>query len=146
MSNEPITWNPKEVWSFTDRKTFRVEVQHWVDDWKSSYGDRGPNHWNVYIYIYEGHPHFAGFNPDMDSGNAACNAYDFHGGATYFSPHYKPDKSIASYQIGCDYSHLHDDHFSHITTKDHARRVFLDAENLVRYMQSTKAEAMKVSP
>ncbi len=140
-----ITWQPKEEWSFTDNKSFRVTVKHWVNDWADSTGRRGPDNWNVYIHVYPAHPHFPLFNADMDSGDSACQAYDFHGGATYFTAHRKKD-SVSSYEIGCDYAHLYDERFSRMATKDQAREVFLDAENLVRYMESTKADAVEAKP
>lgn len=57
-------WRESQQWR-RQGKTFTVEVYHYVEPGEPTYDD-GRHRWNVYAYIYPGHPHFANFKgPDM---------------------------------------------------------------------------------
>jgi len=77
--------------------------------------ERGPYLWNVYAYIYPPHWHFASFDGDKHW-QPATDVMPLHGGCTYLEYHLRPGETglvVSAVQVGCDYSHLHDDRHTH---------------------------------
>ena len=104
----------------------------------SSYDQyEGVNRWAVYAYIYPSHPHFANFAGD-DMCQDAASMMPMHGGPSYLRRHFYDGKEC-SIQVGADYQHLHDEHFTHYATKEDAREVFIDAEYLFNWLQERSA-------
>lgn len=97
----------------------------------------GENRWAVYAYIYPCHPHFASFVGD-DMWQDAAVMMPLHGGPTYLRRH-SSDGKECSIQVGADYHHLHDQHFTHYATRDDAREVFMDAQNLFTWLTERAA-------
>lgn len=125
-------------WRHADRwnkrgKDFMVEVYHYTEEVREAtswYGDgEGPHRWNVYAYIYPKHPHFASFVRGEGMWQEAASMLGFHGGPSFLEfPQY--DDKVTCVKVGCDYNHLHDDHYTRCETKDEAWSVFSDAEQL----------------
>lgn len=61
-------------------------------------------------------------------------ALPLHGGPSLLRWHYDDDRKPTSVQIGADYNHLHDTHFSSYATADDAYEVFADAERLFNHL------------
>ena len=53
-----------------------------------------------------------------------------HGGCTHFSQHCNTKGDVLSFRIGCDYAHLHDDHYSQM---DYPDSILADAKELVEW-------------
>jgi hypothetical protein len=70
-----------------------------------------------------------------------------HGGVSLYKLHldgnqYKGNRGgITSVQIGCDYNHLDDEHYSFIKTKEDANSIFYDAEKLYDYLNYSDEQA-----
>jgi hypothetical protein len=130
---------PATKWTEYNReKHYMIEVYHWYSepykDWND--GDGG-NKWNVYCYIYPEHPLFKKIKANGGMWQDALNVLPLHCGVTYFEPNYKKEGRklvITSYKIGCDYNHLYDDEFTHMTIKD-VNRIKYDAKRLYEYLE-----------
>jgi len=123
-------WEHKDVW-IQRRLTFAVEVS------RHSVGEE--NKWAVYVYIYPPHSLFATIDHKAGMFQSTCNALPLHGGCSFFRRHLNPEKptETTSYQIGADYDHYWDEgRFRDVATKDEAREVFDDAEELIRHMET----------
>jgi hypothetical protein len=112
--------------------------------------DEGGNRWCVYAYIYPSHPYFKEFKgPSL--WQPATEAMPLHHGCSYLKYHLSDagsgsstgtggnSNNIASVQVGCDYNHLHDEHFTHAATKEAAHQVFHDAEFLFKWLAARSA-------
>lgn len=130
MTTQPektLEWRESQQWR-RQGKTFTVEVYHYVDPGEPTYDD-GRHRWNVYAYIYPGHPHFANFKgPDMRQD--AATALPFHGGPSFLRWFYNDDKTPCSVKVGSDYNHLHDSGYSFVKTEAEAFGIFDDANQL----------------
>jgi hypothetical protein len=125
-------WRHKDIWSL-DGKNFMVQVSRHsepVREESACYDSRGSHRWCVYAYIYPKHPHFAAFNGTEEMWQAATTMLPLHGGPSLCHQHLKADGAVTSYQVGADYDHLHDWHFTQQATKEEAYEVFSDAEAL----------------
>jgi hypothetical protein len=123
-------WDHKDEW----RKhglDFLVHVTR-HNGTADEYG-RGPNQWAVYAYVYPKHPHFAKFD-GQHMWQEAATMMPFHGGPSYLRWHIDNDGKPTSVQVGADYDHLHDEHFTNYATKEDAWEVFQDAECLVEWL------------
>lgn len=134
-------WSKRDSWRRFG-KNFMVEVYHYTEtpvQRTSFYGDgEGEHRWNVYAYIYPKHPHFAAFFRGEGMWQEAGACLPFHGGVSLLEfPQY--DDKVTSVKIGCDYHHLHDDHYTWLATREEAESVFEDAETLFARL-STMAE------
>lgn len=89
------------------------------------------NHWNIYAFIYPGHPLFS----EIDLTDAWPDNIPMHGGCTYFKIHRdNGGKEILSLEIGCDYGHYQDDRFELMTTFEEASEVVADAERILLFL------------
>lgn len=129
-----VRFERKTLWHARG-KNFLVEVMHReVEDMDY----RAPNRWNVYAYIYPGHPRFDKITPPASSlyPPPGTDGLHFHGGilgaVTLFRVHRGDDGSITSYQFGSDYNHLHDDwaRETRCPNEGETNGIFRDAEKL----------------
>lgn len=137
-------WSRKDVWHKSG-KNFLVEVKrHSEESFNAEYcfDSEGPHRWCVYAYIYPKHPHFAKFEgPNM--WQDAASMMPLHGNASLLEyPMY--DGKVTSLKVGCDYHHLHDNHFTQYATPDDAYEVFNDA-NLLHEWLTARAEQLEVA-
>lgn len=128
-------WNRYEAWTrrFSD---FTVEVKHRIGARRSGGGyfnDNGGHDWFVYAYLYPNHPRFADFKLDGTMNQSAVGDFPLHYGCTFFQAH-RDGERVASIQVGADYNHLHDEHFSFIESAEDAVEVFGDAERLIEFL------------
>jgi hypothetical protein len=93
------------------------------------HSDQLEHKWCLYAFIFPKHPHFSKFEGNSMWQDAAA-FYDWHCGCTYLEYHRNNDGQIVSVQVGCDYNHLYDGHFLDMATKEDARSVFGDADEL----------------
>lgn len=132
-------WSHKDAWKRSGQN-FLVEVsRHDVE--RSSFSDieDGRHRWCVYAYIYPKHPHFAKFEGGQMWQDAAC-ALPLHCGPSYLRYHHDDNGNVTSVQVGADYNHLHDNEFTHYSTKEEASEVFEDAESLFDVLASMGSE------
>lgn len=128
-------WEKKNIW----RKrgdNFLVEIFHSTYKIPPEYNFEklGDNKWNVYAYIYKGHPLFDKFVGDSHYQPATENI-PFHGGCTFLK--YEFDNGeCCCIKVGCDYSHYGDDEYSHYDEEDLGSPfgVAIDAEELYVYL------------
>jgi hypothetical protein len=132
-------WDKKTLWR--KRSTnFAVEVsQHTARPLDPIDGE---NRWCVYAYIYPEHPHFAAFGNDSPFQDAA-DAMPLHGGCSYLHRHMKPDGNPASIQVGADYNHFRDGHYTHMSNKEEAASVFADADELFQWLETIEKRKTK---
>lgn len=127
-------WRHKDEW--TKRGTnFLVKVSRHSDeafdviDGAFVKTGRIEHKWCLYAFIFPKHPHFTkieGTNIWQDG----AEFYDWHCGCSYLEYHRDNDSNVVSVQVGCDYAHLYDDRFLDMATKEDARSVFGDADEL----------------
>lgn len=125
-------FNRKELWRKWG-KDFMVEVSRHEEpasDEYACYDSAGPHRWCVYAYIYPKHPHFAAFNGTEEMWQDAATSLPFHAGPSLCRKHFDNSGAVTSYQVGADYNHLHDTHYTRCATADEAWDVFEDAESL----------------
>ena len=124
-------WNHKDIWR-KHGHNFLIEVSRHAVDYENPDND-GPNRWAVYAYVYPQHPHFAKFKGNHMWQEAATDM-PMHGGPSRLQRHFDDDHAIASYEVGCDYSHLHDSVYTRMETAEDARAVFNDAQELFDWL------------
>jgi hypothetical protein len=134
-----MNWCHKELWKFTDHKTFTVEVSRHEepDSDAECYDSRGIHRWCVYAYLYPTHPLFAKFDDTNHIWQDATHGIPFHGGCTYNRKSYTQKDGeiiVTCVQVGCDYDHDGDWSFTQRGTKEDAYEVFNDAERLVEWL------------
>ena len=127
-----INWRHKDEW-ITDGTGFAVSV---CRNEGYPFSDRGPNVWTVYAYLYSSHPLTKTFDDTDDISQDAADKMDFHCGCTCLRRYFKPNGELASIQVGCDYNHLYDGHYTHMGSKDEAASVFADAEHLFNRLEA----------
>jgi hypothetical protein len=128
-------WNHKDIW-LRHGNGFCIEVsRHSVE--RSMIG-QGIHRWCVYAYIYPTHPRYKRFD---DSGfwQDAATELPLHAGATLLRFHASNTGERDSVQVGADYNHLGDDHFTHYATANDAMSVFLDAADLAAFLEAEAA-------
>lgn len=118
---------------------FLIEVVRNTSEYQYEGSSEGPNRWNVYAYIYPSHPHFNAFSGESLFQDAAMKL-EFHCGPSYVRPYSEQGKPIHCWQVGSDYNHLHDDRFTHMSTKEEATEVFYDAESLFEQLTNMIAK------
>lgn len=121
MSKHIDNWQHKDEWKREGDNHSVVISRHFRPY-------TGEHRWCVYLYIYPGHPRFEQFKPDSDMWSQPH--YDCHSYVSLFRTHRRDDGSIGSFQLGWDYAHDGDDHFSQCATADDAGSVFWDANKL----------------
>jgi hypothetical protein len=130
-------WDHKDEWrrfgpAFLVMVSRHTVVPSSVDPYE------GPNRWAVYAYIYPAHRLFGDFHgPAMRQ--PAAVALPLHGGPSLLRWYYADDGKPTSVQIGADYNHLHDTHFTSYATAEEAFEVFADAERLFDSLGATVA-------
>jgi hypothetical protein len=98
----------------------------------------GIHRWAIYAYIYPKHPLFKEFDGEKMFQHAT-SILPLHWGCSFLRVH-NNGKEITSYQVGCDYHHLHDSHYTHYRTKDDASEVFFDADELFDFLTNFKTK------
>jgi len=140
-----MEWNHKDIWKFTDDRTFTVEISHHVVKvpeggcYDSDLGHR----WCVYAYIYPAHPHFDKFDDTDRLWQAAAIALPLHCGPSYFYRHVRVADGFlvpVSIQVGCDYNHDGDWQHTRNAAREDAYEVFADATALVEWLQGNPAD------
>lgn len=130
-------WDHKDEWHRYG-KDFLVVVKRFAVGPSSFDPYEGPHRWAVYAYVYPKHRLFGGFHgPAMWQPAAAT--LPLHGGPSLLRWHCDDDGKSTSVQIGADYNHLHDTHFSSYATADEAYEVFADAERLFDHLSEMVA-------
>ena len=112
----------------------------------SCFGEGDENCWCVYGIVYKKHPIFERLNIDLCYYQCPeIGKMPLRGGCTYFQKikTWRDGEECVSYKIGCDYSHLHDDRFAKMKTKDGAREVFDDALYLLNYLNNHERFTIK---
>jgi hypothetical protein len=139
-----VDWENKEEWRASGISPFAFSVtvtRHEVAPMHDE--NRGPHRWCVYAWIYPGHPRFKRFT-DESIFQAAATELPLHGGviatATLVRKHYDAKGDVTSVQVGSDYSHLHDERFTHMATRDEASEVFRDAERLIQFLKAENSD------
>lgn len=120
----------KDVW-IMDGRGFCVQVsRHSVDF--AEYD--GPHRWCIYAFIYPKHEHFTRFDGTEDMFQSACSALPLHAGPSFLRKHQNSQGEVVSYQVGCDYNHYGDDHYTHYATPEDALSIFQDACDLYAWL------------
>lgn len=123
-------WAHKDVWS-RRADTFSVEVcRHSVDSELRA----GPHRWAVYAYIYPPHPLFDAIDPERGAWQPDLLDIPLHRLPSYWKV-WQDAGEITSYQIGADYAHEGDDHYTIAATKYQAGSVFHDADQLFEWLK-----------
>jgi hypothetical protein len=140
-------WQHKDIWSMGGQN-FMVQVsRHYepVREASACFDSDGPHRWCVYVYIYPKHPLFAAFDGTEKMWQDAATQMPLHGGPSLCRMHFNTKGEITSYQVGADYHHLHDWHFTQHATQSDAAEVFSDADQLHAWLteraKATGAEA-----
>lgn len=125
-------WDKKDEWHRSGKDFLVVVKRHSVAP--SSYSPyEGVHRWAVYAYIYPTHRLFDAFSgPDM--WQPAAVALPMHGGPSLLRWHTGDDGKPCSVQVGADYHHLHDAHFTNYAIPEHADEVFSDADRLFQHL------------
>lgn len=89
--------------------------------------------WSIYAYIYPDHWLFQQFNGES-FWQPATEDLPLHGGVTFMRCH-EHGGSIDSYQVGCDYQHLHDDRYGLMGPGDNSQFTY-DADKLFKYLNA----------
>lgn len=130
-------WSRKELWRKWGHN-FMVEISRHEEprpDRTGCYDEDGPHRWCVYAYIYPKHPHFSCFDGTENMRQDAATALPFHSGPSFCRKHLDAGGGVTSYQVGADYNHLHDTHFTRYATPSEAEEVFADAQALFDRLQ-----------
>lgn len=138
-----MSWNKSTSWKQRG-ENFLVEVVHGTEAplppelAMYSTGD-GRNRWYVYAYIYPKHPHFKAFTGNSLFQDAA-NVLPLHSGCSLLREHLDRGETgketavtVTSYQVGADYNHYGDGHFTRCDSfygVDEDFEVFADAKAL----------------
>lgn len=127
-------WRHKDEWKKRGTDFLVMVTRHSGVD---PYTEITENKWCVYGFIYPEHPHFASFSgPNI--WQDAASVMPLHCGASLLEyPMY--DGKVTSVKVGADYSHLHDERFLGMATKQEAYQVFSDAQDLFDWLQSKTA-------
>lgn len=123
-------WSQSETWA-RDGKNLRVEVKHWK-------GYSGTNKWNVYAYIFPGHPWFSIMDDSLKTYDQPF-PFDFHGGITYRKEFRSKGGEIYCWQVGDDWMHYGDEYYEGVDKAEDAFGPFSEAEALYEALE----EAMK---
>lgn len=123
--NMQIQWRHKDEWKH-EGADFSVVVSRHT---RGRSEDEVEYCWCIYAYIYPKHRLFERFKPDGSMWEQPSP--DVHSYVSFFKVHRKEDGGILSFQLGWDYQHDGDWHFSQMATKRDAGSVFYDAEALI---------------
>ena len=132
MSAEDV-WSHVEEWHKRG-VDFQVMVKRWAFAEDSYIPYEGRQVWNVYAFIYPKHRLWDSFEGTYMF-QPAASALPLHCGPTLLK-YNNENGEVASVQVGADYRHLGDERFSHYETREAAREVFRDAEELFKYLST----------
>lgn len=132
-----MNWTHHDTWR-TKGKNFCIEITHYT----VPLFETGSHRWCVYAYIYPEHPTYKTFNPDGGMWQPATDSLPLHGGCTYLRWHYGKDSKELGVQVGADYNHLNDDHYTYIGDPISARSIFVDAEKLFHHLSGEIPEEL----
>lgn len=124
-------WKHKDEWKLQAATFCIIVSRHSGTPLDSTEGE---NMWAVYAYIYPDHPHFGTFKK-KDIFQDATRGLPLHWGCTFIKHHMNEDGKITSVQVGADYHHLYDSHYTHYKTQDDASEVFSDAQELFDHLE-----------
>lgn len=127
-------WNHKQEWKKPGTNFAIVVSRHEVDA-GIPYYEQGKYRWCVYAYIYPKHWLFTMFDKALGMFEQPTDDMPLHWGVSFFQAH-ECDGVVTSYQVGCDYNHLHDNHYTFIETESEASSIFNDAMRLFDYLKS----------
>ena len=131
------TWKHKDEWHRRENAFLVVVKRHSVEP--SSYAPyEGPHRWSVYAYLYPTHRLFKDFD-GTNMWQPAAIALPLYGGPSLLRWHTGDDGKPCSVQIGADYHHLHDEHFSSYAIPSEAWEVFRDANRLFDHLAAEVA-------
>lgn len=127
-------------------KDFMVQVSHHGEPVPESmrsycFDEQGEHRWCIYAYIYPKHPKFSEFK-GSDMWQEAAGSLPLHCGCSFLQYHRNDTGGVTSVQVGCDYNHLGDDHYTRLATREDARSVFRDAEDLFELLSNMAARAL----
>lgn len=125
-------WNKKDIWSKRG-KDFMVQISRHEKSSQPQYFGEGINCWAVYAYIYPEHRLFDRFE-GSDMWQEAASCLPLHKGPSFLKIHRNDTGDICSYQVGADYSHAYDEHFSEYSNLDEAYQVKRDAQELFDWL------------
>jgi hypothetical protein len=127
-------WDHKDEWHRHGKDFLIVVRRHSVAPSSLAvFDEEGQHRWAVYAYIYPKHHLFYSFSgPDM--WQPAATALPLHCGPSFLRWHTGDDGKHCSVQIGADYNHLYDGHFSHCAEPSEAWQVFADASELFEHL------------
>lgn len=132
-----MDWEHKDEWKARG-SDFLVSVSRhtvWIPEDRKWEGDGG-HRWCVYAYIYPKHRLFASMMAAERMFDDAPHSLPLHAGPSLFRKH-TIDGSVTAVQVGADYNHLHDQHFTNCATQEEAAGVFADAERLFEHLSAT---------
>ena len=132
-----LNWSHKDEWGMRG-KDFLIVVSRHEEPLSEVFPELGIHRWCVYAYVYPAHPHFAAFDANGSMWQEATQDMPLHWCPSFFQAHYNGD-GITSFQVGADYNHIGDAHYTHFSTKDQARSVFTDAVNLHAWLTERSA-------
>lgn len=125
-----MEWDHKDEWRIRSKSFMVTVTRHNAEIPEDRQHYEGKNRWCVYAWIYTDNP----LNEKFDSDSMfqeQCQALPLHAGCSFFKRH-----ENGTVQVGADYNHLYDDHFCHYETKEDARQVFRDAEELYEHLKA----------
>ena len=125
-------WQHKDEW-WQPGKDFLIVVKHHTTTLSSILPEYGEHRWSVYAYIYPKHRLFDSFQGNHMF-QPAIEVMPLHGGCSSLRWHNTDEGEKTSVQVGADYNHLYDDHFTHYAKPDEAQQVFADADELFDYL------------
>lgn len=124
---EKLNWAHKDEWRvFGDNFCITITRHSGTPIDRSE----GRNKWAVYAYVYPEHPLF----DELKDKDMFTTGLPFHCGGSFFQKHESEGK-ITAIQVGADYNHLHDAHYTHYVTREDAGEIFEDAEELFKHLQ-----------
>lgn len=138
--NTERKWGYAEEWNMPGND-FMIVVRHSrTGPLESSFCELGEHRWFVYAYIYPKHRRFLTFvGPDIFQD--ACNRLPLHAGASLLRYHRNDKGEVSSVQVGSDYNHLGDDHYTFLESKDEASAVFYDADRLFERLSEVESQS-----
>lgn len=129
----PANW--REEWR-REGESFLVTVKHHTEPIDAHRPEKGPHRWAVYAYVYPPHPRFSTLRDGMGIFDDALFDWPLHCGCSRIQVYRVNGTEITSFEIGADYAHSGDDHFTFYNTPDLASSVFFDADRLFDFLSA----------
>lgn len=141
MTTIDSSWDRSENWR-KRRQAFAVEVKHWQTIETSFFGR---HRWAIYAYLYKTHPRFGRFEGDS-LWQPATDDLPLHGGCTYLHYHGSKRAEVDCVEVGADYMHLGDEHFTEFSTSEEAGQVFREAQALFDLLAAEAGQTLVAEP